>query len=344
MMRASPEGMLEHVGVVVRDLWAARRLFHETLRLPLAEYPSRGSGVAFAVKAGGTVIRVASEDSPEAQMGRKGVHHVAFKVPSVMQTAARLERAGIAVRSQSQADGQANVVWTDPATTVGIPLQFIENSPELSFVPAGEAPFIERVDHLGIACRDSERAKAVYMGALGWPLECTQTDSEFLIPIEITSNDKYGATSHTRAPIPRVGAGLIALFITVGDLDLEIMQPLSAATIATPLGTIPGSVGQDQGAIARALESRGEGLLHICFKTADIKQAIAHVTHSGIRMIDPTSRPGARGSQIAFMDRRTTEGIPASLRRAHAHGLNQRRVSPRAQGWPCSNSIPSIGR
>ena len=99
------------------------------------------------------------------------------------------------------------------------------------------------------------------------------------------------------------------MFITVADFDLEIMQPLSASKIDTPLGTIPGSVGQDQGAIARALEKRGEGLLHICFKTANIQQAIERVTKEGITMIDPVGRPGSRNGLIAFMDRRSTDGI-----------------------------------
>src|ERR1700751_2293094 len=87
------------------------------------------------------------------------------------------------------------------------------------------------------------------------------------------------------------------------------MQPLGLAKPRVPWGRIPGSVGQDQGAIARALEARGEGLLHICFKTSDIRGAIKAVKDRGVKMIDNEPRPGARGSEIAFMDRRTTDGI-----------------------------------
>ena len=309
-MSAMPVGSIEHVGLVMRDIDAARRLFHEHLRLPIAEYPKSADGEAFAVRAGGTTLRVATSDSAEAKCGRPGISHIAFKVKSLSQAKERLAKAGIQTNPGTTSGSCGReAVWSDPATTNGIPLQFVDKSAVLDFKPPPRAPMIERVDHLGIACRDSRRAQEVYVSGLGWPLESTQTDSEFLIPIEITSNDKYGATSHTRAPIPAVGAGLIALFVTVEDLDLEIMQPLSPATLRVPLGSIPGSVGQDQGAIAQALDKRGEGLLHIGFRTPDMRNAISAVAKHGIKMIDPVSRPGARNSQIAFMDRRTTEGI-----------------------------------
>src|ERR1700730_6624876 len=309
-MDRSPIGVVEHVGLVMRDLDAGRRLFHEQLRLPIAEYPGAPDGEAFALKAGDTTVRVVSMDSSEARRGRPGLSHVAFKVPSLGQVEEKLKKAGIGIAPDAGGgSGGRKALWSEPATTLGIPLQFVEAVVDLRFTASDRSPLIERVDHLGIACRDSRRAQDVYVDGLGWPLESTQTDSEFLIPIEVTSNDKYGATSHTRAPIPAVGAGLIALFVTVGDFDLEILQPLSAATIRVPLGTIPGSVGQDQGAIAQALDKRGEGLLHIGFRTPDMRKAIKTVSDQGIRMIEPKTRPGGGNSQIGSIDRVTTEGI-----------------------------------
>jgi len=300
---------VEHVGVVMDNLDGARQLFHEKLRLPIAEM-SGPDGEAFAVKAGDTVIRVAAIDSADAQRGRRGVSHVAFKVPSLAALDAPFAEGGVRkLDGVNTGAGGRKAVWTDPATTIGIPLQFVEESAKLDFKPAQGKPMVERVDHLGIACHDGRRAHEIFVDSFGWPLESTQTDSEFLIPVEVTSNDRHGATSHTRPPIAAVGSGLIALFVTVGDFDFEIMQPLGAAKLSAPLGSIPGSVGQDQGAIARALEKRGEGLLHIGFKTLDMQHAIDTVTSQGIRMIDPVARPGGRNSRIAYMDRRSTEGI-----------------------------------
>lgn len=309
-MRATPAGVMEHVGIVMEDLAAARRLFHDKLALPVADYPDSPDGPAFAVKVGGTVIRVASSQSVDARMGRSGVSHIAFKSNSLAQARERLTESGARVQSsETMGSGGRKAIWSEPETTIGIPLQFVEDSVSLDFKPASKARFIERIDHLGIAARSGDSARSVYVDGLGWPLESTQTDSEFLVPIEITSNDRYGAKSHAGTPIPRVGSGLIALFVTVGDFDLEIMQPLGAAQISTPLGTIPGSVGQDQGAIAQALQKRGEGLLHIGFKVPDIRQAIARVAEEGIDMIDPTPRPGSRSGFIAFMNRKSTERI-----------------------------------
>ena len=92
-------------------------------------------------------------------------------------------------------------------------------------------------------------------------------------------------------------------------MQIEIMHPLGQANVRVPLGNVPGTVGQDQGAIARFLEKKGEGLLQICFKTPDIANAIAMVTSAGVKMIDPTGRAGGRGGLIAFMDRRDTHGV-----------------------------------
>jgi catechol 2,3-dioxygenase-like lactoylglutathione lyase family enzyme len=61
---------MEHVGLVMDDLAAARRLFHDKLALPVADYPDSPDGPALAVKAGGTVVRVASPQSVDARMGR----------------------------------------------------------------------------------------------------------------------------------------------------------------------------------------------------------------------------------------------------------------------------------
>jgi hypothetical protein len=72
-MDRSPIGVVEHVGLVMRDLDAGRRLFHEQLRLPIAEYPGSPDGEAFALKAGDTTVRVASMDSSEARRGRPGL-------------------------------------------------------------------------------------------------------------------------------------------------------------------------------------------------------------------------------------------------------------------------------
>jgi methylmalonyl-CoA/ethylmalonyl-CoA epimerase len=247
-----------------------------------------------------------SKDSPVAALERRGVNHVAFRVTSLDEAEHRLTTMGVAL---AQREAGRSGAWSNPAGTIGIPLQFVEVHDEPMFnEPAADA-FIERVDHLGVACRSHLQARHIFVDQMGFPIECMQIDSEVLIPVETTSNDKYGAQTFTRPPIAAVGSGLIAIFVTVGDFDLEIIQPLGAAHLKAQLGTVPGTVGQDQGAISRFLDKRGEGLLHICFKTSDIREAMASVTAAGIRLIDPIARPGGRAGLISFMDRRDTEGL-----------------------------------
>ncbi|MGE0151534.1 MAG: VOC family protein [Reyranellaceae bacterium] len=300
-------GQLEHVGLAMKNLDGARKLFADKLRLPVADSPA---GDGFGVQAGGTLLRVAQDDAPQHALGRHGVNHVAIRVKSLDAARQRLAQIGVKLAaSQPPGTDGRKALWSDPQTTVGIPLQFVEQPSGLKFAARAADAFVERVDHLGVAAHDHMQARRLYVDQMGYTVECMQIDSEVLIPVETTSNDKYGSKTHVRPPISAVGSGLLALFVTVGDFDLEIMQPLGQANVRVPLGSVPGTVGQDQGAIARFLEKRGEGLLHICFKTLDIANAIEQVKSAGIKMIDPVARPGGRGGLIAFMDRRDTEGV-----------------------------------
>lgn len=299
---------MEHVSLTMDDLDAARVLFEGTLRLPVLDTDDNG-GPGLAVRAGETTIRVSATDAPDAAAGRRGWNHVAFTVRSLDELRETLEANGTLFLPGETGTAGRKALWTDPGSTTGIPLQFVEDPIHLTFPAARADALIERVDHLGVAAHNAAHARGVYVDTLGFPIESTQVDSEVLVPVETTSNDRHGATSYAGTPISRIGAGLMALFVTIGDLDLEIMQPLGDAKIDTPLGTIPGTVGQDQGAIDRFLKAKGEGLLHVCFKTHDIDGALAAVSDAGIGLIDPIARPGARGSRIAFMDRNTTHGI-----------------------------------
>jgi catechol 2,3-dioxygenase-like lactoylglutathione lyase family enzyme len=300
--------VLEHVSMTMDDLDAARVLFGETLRLPVVETDDNG-GPGLAARAGQTTIRISSTDAPDGGVGRRGWNHVAFKVRSLDAIRDVLEAGGASILDVETGTAGRKALWTVPDSTTGIPLQFVEDSIELQFPGPRADAIVERVDHLGVAARNAAHARGMFSDTLGFPIESTQVDSEVLVPVETTSNDRHGAMSHAGTPIPRIGAGLMATFVTIGDLDLEIMQPLSESTIDTPLGTIPGTVGQDQGAIDRFLQSKGEGLLHMAFKTPDIIGALEAVKSAEIGLIDPVGRPGARNSHIAFMDRKTTHGI-----------------------------------
>jgi methylmalonyl-CoA/ethylmalonyl-CoA epimerase len=60
--------------------------------------------------------------------------------------------------------------------------------------------------------------------------------------------------------------------------------------------------------VARFLDSRGEGLHHVCFETTSLAQELARLESAGAELIDHSPRPGAEGS-VAFLHPRTLNGV-----------------------------------
>jgi methylmalonyl-CoA/ethylmalonyl-CoA epimerase len=85
-------------------------------------------------------------------------------------------------------------------------------------------------------------------------------------------------------------------FFRINDVRLELLEP-----------TDPSS------AVAKFLETRGEGLHHLAFTVDDIKQRIAELQQSGLRMIDQCPRTGAHRMQIAFVHPKSTFGVLTEL-------------------------------
>jgi methylmalonyl-CoA/ethylmalonyl-CoA epimerase len=84
-------------------------------------------------------------------------------------------------------------------------------------------------------------------------------------------------------------------FFDVGGAHLELVAPL------------------EEGAVSRSIEKRGEGLHHICLEVDDLVQAIAMVKAAGIGLVDEKPRPGAGGTQIAFVHPKGLNGVLVEL-------------------------------
>ena len=63
------------------------------------------------------------------------------------------------------------------------------------------------------------------------------------------------------------------------------------------------------GPLARFLAGRGPGLHHVCFEVEDLSGALATLKAAGVRLIDETPRPGARGHLVAFLHPAATGGV-----------------------------------
>jgi methylmalonyl-CoA/ethylmalonyl-CoA epimerase len=60
--------------------------------------------------------------------------------------------------------------------------------------------------------------------------------------------------------------------------------------------------------VARFLASRGEGLHHVCLRSADLPRDLAALAAAEAELIDREPRPGADGS-VAFIHPRTLNGV-----------------------------------
>lgn len=133
---------------------------------------------------------------------------------------------------------------------------------------------IRQIDHIGVAVRDLDRYLDVFGNILGLEIH----DFEEADPYE----------------------GLRIAFARVGETDFEFLQdrlPEAADKVT------------DQRDIARWIDRRGEGIHHVALRVDDIDATIAEAKAKGLRVLDETGRPGARGSRVAFLHPKSTGGV-----------------------------------
>jgi len=90
-------------------------------------------------------------------------------------------------------------------------------------------------------------------------------------------------------------ADMAAQMVAVGETKLEFMEPAGTG-----------------GVIAKFLESRGEGIHHICLEVDDIIKAIKDLSDKGYRMIDKEPRQGLEG-KVAFVHPKSMNGVLVEL-------------------------------
>ncbi len=65
--------------------------------------------------------------------------------------------------------------------------------------------------------------------------------------------------------------------------------------------------------LKKFLEKRGEGLHHICFLVDNIRGELEKLRAKGAKLIDSEPRPGAHGTEIAFIHPHSTGGALIEL-------------------------------
>ena len=89
--------------------------------------------------------------------------------------------------------------------------------------------------------------------------------------------------------------GMAAAMLSADNATLELIEPI---------GT--------EGVIAKFLESRGEGVHHICFEVDDIVKALESLSTKGVRLIDKEPREGIEG-KVAFIHPKAMNGVLVEL-------------------------------
>ena len=70
---------------------------------------------------------------------------------------------------------------------------------------------------------------------------------------------------------------------------------------------------RDDSPIAKFLEKRGEGLHHIGYRVDNCEEALQAMIAAGARPIDIAPRPGSRGTTVAFIHPKGSQGTLIEL-------------------------------
>lgn len=95
---------------------------------------------------------------------------------------------------------------------------------------------------------------------------------------------------------PMVGGGgtVRASLVELGNATIELLEPIGS-----------------EGAIAKFLEKRGEGIQHVCYEVDDINAEVESLKAKGMDVLGEP-RPGAEGMAV-FLHPRGTHGVLVEL-------------------------------
>jgi len=127
---------------------------------------------------------------------------------------------------------------------------------------------IEKIHHIGIAVHSLDQALKFYRDTLGL---------------------------HIHASAEIADQGVKAALLTIGNSEIELLQPLS-----------PDS------AVGKFLQRKGEGLHHVCFQTPDVDAELETLKQKGVDLVDQTSRRGIAG-MICFLHPKASRGVLVEL-------------------------------
>jgi len=98
--------------------------------------------------------------------------------------------------------------------------------------------------------------------------------------------------------------------------NIEVVEDQMAKTAIIPVGDTKIELIEStspEGAIAKFIESRGEGIHHVALEVDNIEGALAALVDKGITLIDQKSRKGVENTDIAFLHPKSTGRVLIEL-------------------------------
>ncbi len=140
---------------------------------------------------------------------------------------------------------------------------------------------LNRIDHVGIACRNLDEAVSRYCSVFG---------------LTVTSREVNEEQGVREAMLLVATPGEPGVAGAAGASYIQLLEPLSPDS---PVG--------------KFMARRGEGVHHIGYAVTDVRSALAEVGGAGVRLIDERPRHGSLGASIAFLHPADLGGVLTEL-------------------------------
>ena len=85
-------------------------------------------------------------------------------------------------------------------------------------------------------------------------------------------------------------------FFRIGEMNIELVQP-----------------SETDSPLVKFLETKGQGIHHICFEVDDVEVEVGAFLEKGATMVDQKPRPGAHQTKVAFVHPKSSSGVLIEL-------------------------------
>jgi methylmalonyl-CoA/ethylmalonyl-CoA epimerase len=85
-------------------------------------------------------------------------------------------------------------------------------------------------------------------------------------------------------------------FFKIGESNIELVQPV-----------------EPDSPLVKFLETKGQGIHHICLEVDDIEAEVKTFLEKGAAMVDQKPRPGAHNTRVAFVHPKSSGGVLIEL-------------------------------